>query len=127
MPTGQPFTALCHTLARRGCGTGRADLHVHTTCSDGECTPAQVVNLAQRAGLAALAITDHDSTDGVATARASAAGSALEIIAGVEISAALDGKEFHLLGYFVREDDAPLQKALAELRAHRAARFQEMA
>src|SRR6266513_508876 len=127
MPTGQPFTALCHTLARRQPCVGRADLHVHTTFSDGEQTPAEVVNLAHRAGLAALAITDHDSTDGVAEARTAALGTLLEIITGVEISAELDGKDFHLLGYFVREDHPPLLSTLAELRAHRAARFQAMA
>lgn len=127
MPTGQPFTALCHTLARRRPCVGRADLHVHTTFSDGDHTPAEVVNLAHRAGLAALAITDHDSIEGVAEARSAALGTALEIITGVEISAALEGKDLHLLGYFVREDHPPLRSTLAKLQAHRVERFRDMA
>ena len=67
MPTNQPFTRLCQTLARPP-ATGRADLHLHTTHSDGDYTPAEVVDLARRSGLSAIAITDHDTTCGVAVA-----------------------------------------------------------
>src|SRR5438270_8985971 len=111
MPTGQPFTALCTALARNR-SAGRADLHVHTHHSDGTYTPAQVVDLARRCGLAAVALTDHDTLDGFAPARAAARPASLEIIAGVEISAERDGREFHLLGYLVRPDDGPLRAAL---------------
>src|SRR5215470_7295942 len=104
MPAGQPFTALCQAAAR--CRPlGRADLHVHTTCSDGTYTPAEVVDLARRSGLAAVALTDHDTLDGLAPARAAARSSGLEIVPGVEITAEDAGREFHLLGYFVRPDD----------------------
>src|SRR5581483_4026541 len=118
MPARQPFTALCQ-LAARGRHAGRADLHLHTTHSDGTYTPAQVVDLARRSGLAALAITDHDTLQGVPDARAAAAGSALEVIAGVEISAEYQDGELHLLGYFVRVDDVALRSALQRLRVHR--------
>jgi predicted metal-dependent phosphoesterase TrpH len=103
-------------------GAGRADLHVHTTHSDGSYTPAQVVALARRIGLAAVAITDHDTISGVAGACA-AAGPGLEIVAGVEISAEHLGREFHVLGYFIRSDDAALLAALKRLCKERSARF----
>jgi predicted metal-dependent phosphoesterase TrpH len=124
MPARQPFTTLCQTAARSR-SAGRADLHLHTTFSDGLYAPAEIVDLARRSGLAAVAITDHDTLDGVPPAR-SAAGSGLEVIAGVEISSEYLGHELHLLGYFVCLDDAALTAALARLRADRAGRFWEM-
>src|SRR5947207_13427542 len=125
MPARQPFTRLCQ-LAARPAATGRADLHLHTTHSDGEYTPAQIVDLARRSGLAAAALTDHDTVGGFAAGRA-AAGSGLEVVAGVEISAEYEGRELHLLGYFFRPDDPALMVALAGLRRHRAERFRAMA
>ena len=124
MPSGQPFTRLCQRLARPPI-TGRADLHLHTTHSDGDYSPLEIVDLARRSGLAAIAITDHDTTCGVEAARA-AADSGVEVIAGVEITAEHDGREVHLLGYFVRPDDAPLGDALARLRIRRRERFHDM-
>jgi predicted metal-dependent phosphoesterase TrpH len=124
MPAGQPFTALCQ-LAARGPFAGRVDLHIHTTHSDGAYTPAQVVDLACRAGLSALAITDHDTLGGVPAARA-AAGSSVEIVAGVEITAEYRQRELHLLGYFVALDHAGLTTALEDIRRHRVLRFREM-
>jgi predicted metal-dependent phosphoesterase TrpH len=123
MPARQPFTVLCQTAARSRT-TGRADLHLHTTYSDGAYTPAEIVDLARRSGLAAVAITDHDSFEGVPDARTAARG--VEVIAGVEISSEYHGRELHLLGYFILLDDAPLTSALATLRAERAGRFWEM-
>lgn len=125
MPSGQPFTALCQ-LAARGPYAGRVDLHVHTTHSDGLYSPAQVVDLARRAGLAAVAITDHDTLGGVDTARRAAAGSSVEIVAGVEITAEYRQRELHLLGYFVALDHPGLSAALEQIRRHRVDRFREM-
>jgi predicted metal-dependent phosphoesterase TrpH len=125
MPAFQPFTRLCQ-LAGRPRTSGRADLHVHTTCSDGSYTPAEVVDLARRTGLAALAITDHDTLEGVASARSAALGSSLEIIPGVEITAELQGRELHLLAYYVNPEDTPLLAALRRLRQHRRERFWDM-
>jgi predicted metal-dependent phosphoesterase TrpH len=99
---------------------------LHTTHSDGEYTPAQVVDLARRSGLAAVALTDHDTVGAFDTARA-VAGPGLEVIAGVEISAEHEGRELHLLGYFFRPDDPALLTALVRLRQHRAERFRVMA
>jgi predicted metal-dependent phosphoesterase TrpH len=125
MPRHQPFTVLCQALASVHRGA-RADLHVHTTCSDGTYTPAEVVDLARRSGLSALALADHDTFDGLAAAR-SAAGTALEIVPGVEITAEHNGRTVHLLGYFFDPADAALSAGLAGLRARRAERFCEMA
>jgi len=125
MPARQPFTALCQ-LAARPRLAGRADLHLHTTHSDGSYSPAQIVELARRAGLAAVAVTDHDAVGGVAVARKAADGTGLEVIAGVEITAEYRGRELHLLGYFFRTDDGPLTAALEKVRRGRVERFQEM-
>src|SRR5438552_6469358 len=123
MPKRPLFTSLCQTLGRPA-STGRADLHVHTTFSDGEYTPAEVVELARRSGLAAVAVTDHDTLDGVADAQA-AAGSRLEVIPGVEITAESGGRELHLLGLFVRPGDGALRAALDRMAEHRRHRFWE--
>jgi predicted metal-dependent phosphoesterase TrpH len=101
-------------------------LHVHTIHSDGTYTPAEVVQLARRSGLAALAITDHDTLDGVQPAQVAAAGTGLEIIPGVEISAEYRDRELHLLAYLVDVNNEPFQAALGRLREHRAGRFQDM-
>jgi predicted metal-dependent phosphoesterase TrpH len=124
MPQHQPFTSLCRAISANPSG-GRADLHVHTTHSDGAYTPAEVVDLAKRSGLAAVAITDHDTLSGIAAARA-VVRPGPEVIAGVEISAESGGIEVHVLGYFFRPDDAALNANLERLRARRAERFREM-
>jgi len=129
MPARQPFTLLCQ-LAARGRHTGRADLHLHTTHSDGTYTPAQVVELGRRSGLAALAITDHDTISAIPEARQAnispRPGSPLEIIPAVEITTELRGHEFHLLAYFVDIGNPNLLEALARARRYRLERFQVM-
>jgi predicted metal-dependent phosphoesterase TrpH len=125
MPRCQPFTALCQAAALPR-AAGRVDLHIHTTQSDGLYTPAQVVELACRSGLAALALTDHDTLDGLTEAHGAADGRDLEIITGVEISTDHNGRELHLLAYFVDMDDVALNAALGQLRASRMERFREM-
>src|SRR4051812_32633807 len=118
MPAHQPFTLLCQLAARARPGTDRADLHLHTTHSDGLYTASQVVELAVRAGLCAIAITDHDTLAGIAPAREAAKNTGLEVIAGVEISTEHEGRELHLLGYFVSTEDAALVEALGRLSCH---------
>jgi predicted metal-dependent phosphoesterase TrpH len=125
MPARQPFTALCQ-LTVRGRQYGRADLHLHTTHSDGKYTPDQVIELARRSGLSAVAVTDHDTLEGVNPSRLAAAGSGVEVIPAVEISATHAGQELHLLAYFVDETHAGLADALARVRCDRAERFKEM-
>ena len=121
MPKHSPFTALCGQLARLG-SPPRADLHVHTTASDGEYAPAEVVSLARQAKLCAVAVTDHDTLAGVVEARSAAEGH-IEVVSGVEMSVDCDGRELHLLGYFVRTDYAELNNVLAAVCASRRERF----
>lgn len=98
------------------------DLHIHTTCSDGTSTPAEVVALSLGARLSAIALTDHDAIDGVEAARIAARG-AIEVIAGVELSAqSTCAPDVHLLGYFVDLCSPALIESLASLRASRLAR-----
>lgn len=123
MPAGQPFTLLCVRTA--AAPPSRADLHVHSTASDGRYTPAQVVEIAVRSGLAAVALTDHDTVAGYAAAR-DAAPRSLEIIPAVELTAEHAGREVHLLGYFVRPEHVQLTNSLARLRQHRSGRFDDM-
>jgi 3',5'-nucleoside bisphosphate phosphatase len=122
---GSPFTHVCRRLAIIR-DPGRADLHTHTTFSDGTHTPGALVARAMKAGLKAVAVTDHDTTNGVEPARI-AAGEGIEVIAGVEVTTEFRGRELHLLGYFVRLDDLSLADALAQLRLARRERLLEMA
>ena len=124
MPAGQPFTQLCQSLARPRY-FGRVDLHLHTTFSDGTYSPAQIVDLARRSGLSAIAITDHDTLAGIAPTRL-LAGAAPEVVSGVEITTEFHGRELHLLAYCFDIDNSALRLALAHLQAERVVRFQAM-
>ncbi len=86
----------------------RADLHIHTRASDGEYTPTQVVRAAADARLDYIAITDHDTIDGLAEALAAAEGGPVRVLTGVEVSAQHHGDEVHVLGYHVRPAAEPL-------------------
>jgi predicted metal-dependent phosphoesterase TrpH len=135
MPARQPFTQLCLALARNR-RSARVDLHMHTTHSDGLYTPEQVVDLARRSGMPAIAITDHDTVSAIEPARRHAQGK-VQIVSGVEISCDPPcarrgspdpaGPELHLLGYFFDPLDADLNAALADAKAHRRERFFAMA
>ena len=125
MPRRSHYTAAGSRLAQLT-EPRRADLHVHTTQSDGEFTTSQVVAFARQANLAALAITDHDTLAAVELAR-TAAGDHLELVPGVEITAGFGGREVHLLGYFIRTDHAELNAALARLCDRRRERFRSYA
>lgn len=108
-----------------GSGTERfVDLHAHTNCSDGKLTPVELVNLARKANLSALAITDHDTVDGVAPAAAVCEG--MEIIAGVELSACEGISDIHLLGYFVDTENSELTENLRVFRSYRYQRAKIM-
>jgi predicted metal-dependent phosphoesterase TrpH len=99
------------------------DLHVHTTASDGELSPSEVVRIVLVAELTAVAITDHDSTDGLDEAIAAADRTTLSIVSGVELSVdEPSGKDVHVLGLLVDHRDAGLTAALRTLRADRMER-----
>ena len=98
------------------------DLHTHSTASDGSFTPAEVVRLAAARGLRAIALTDHDTIDGVAAAVAAGQALSVEVIPGVEISALFPGGSMHVLGYFVDYHNGRLDERLAVLKKARADR-----
>lgn len=97
----------------------RLDLHLHTTHSDGSCTPTEVIGLAHQAGVTALAITDHDITSGIAEAIAAGEHYGIEIIPGVEISSIMESSELHILGYFLDWQDTALNQRFKSLRDSR--------
>jgi predicted metal-dependent phosphoesterase TrpH len=103
------------------------DLHVHTTASDGALAPSEVIRVALETGLSALAITDHDSTDGIDEALIAAAGSALTVIPGVELSVDEEGaNSVHILGLWIDHHEPRLVAALVTLREAREDRAREM-
>jgi hypothetical protein len=108
--------------------TAGVDLHTHTTASDGTLTPRELVRAAVARGIRVLAITDHDSTEGLAEARAEAAAHPpLTIVPGLEINCDVAGGEVHLLGYDVDVAAGWFQDFLRGQRAERAARVHRMA
>ena len=104
----------------------RVDLHAHTVVSDGTLTPADLVLLARRSGLAAVAVTDHDHLGGLAEARAAGEREGVEVVAGVELSVTHPAGDVHLLGYLVDDQDAALLGRLERLRDARAQRAQRI-
>ncbi len=96
-----------------------ADLHAHTDRSDGRLSPPGLVQKAALRGLAALAITDHDSVDGLALAAPAAKEYGVRLVPGVELSANVGGQDVHLLGYGFDPRDGGLRAHLARYRAER--------
>jgi predicted metal-dependent phosphoesterase TrpH len=108
--------------------TGGVDLHSHTTASDGTLSPVELVRAAVRRGVRVLAITDHDSTEGLAAAREEAARHPLlTIVPGLEINCDVPGAEVHVLGYFVDDTAGWFQDFLREQRVERVARVHRIA
>jgi len=102
---------------------GAVDLHTHTTASDGTYSPAELVEEAARRGLRFLAITDHDSTEGLPEAMAVAESyRPLEILPGIEINCDVEGAEIHILGYFMDWQASWFQDFCREQRRERRAR-----
>jgi predicted metal-dependent phosphoesterase TrpH len=105
---------------------GGADLHVHSTHSDGTLAPGDVVRAAAQAGLDAVAITDHDRLSAIAPARSEAARVGIELVPAIEVTARHEAHTVHLLGYFVDDADPRLSAAVDLLRAARAERFEAL-
>lgn len=103
-------------------GWSAVDLHTHSTASDGSLTPEGLVALAVERGLRHLALTDHDSTEGVDGALRAAQGTPLEVVPGVEINTDTPGGELHVLGYFLNHRDPQLADRLSRQRANRMGR-----
>lgn len=95
------------------------DLHTHTLASDGMNEPAENVRLASEKGLAALAITDHDTVAGVKEALEAGARLGVTVVPGVEISTMAAGKDIHVLGYYIDPENEVFLQRLASLRRTR--------
>jgi 3',5'-nucleoside bisphosphate phosphatase len=104
----------------------RADLHVHTSASDGTLTPPDLIIKAQSIGLDVIAITDHDTVDGIHSALSTAQSFQLQVIPGVEISTDIKDNEVHILGFFVDYTDVEFGKKLVRLRLSRQERAEKM-
>jgi len=106
--------------------TARVDLHCHSTASDGEYPPADVARRAQAAGLAAIALTDHDTTGGVPEATRAGEALGLRVVSGCEFSVKAPWGELHLLGYFLPPGHARLEEFLVGTRAARHRRAEQI-
>jgi predicted metal-dependent phosphoesterase TrpH len=107
----------------------RADLHVHTSASDGTDPPAEVMRRAAQAGLDVVALTDHDTVAGHAAARralAGAPGRSLVLLPGMELSCLLDGRSLHLLAYLFDPAAPELAAETERIRADRVLRARAM-
>lgn len=107
------------------------DLHVHSNASDGTLTPTEVVSRAIQNGLSAIALTDHDTIDGVKEAldtanKAKEAGQSIEIIAGTELSVAYKGRDIHILGLFIDIQNRDFQNFLNHAKEERITRNLKM-
>lgn len=98
------------------------DLHVHSTESDGTLTPEDLVAEAKKVGLAAFALTDHDTCQGVCKAMPLAASAGIELIPGIELSTDYHGKEVHIVGLYIDMENEQLLKKTAEYRKCRSER-----
>ena len=108
------------------------DLHVHSTESDGTFTPTEVIAEAKKAGLSAIALTDHDTATGIRKAMGAAKEAGIELIPGIELSTAYtfpgkkQEKEIHIVGLYINPDDPELLKMTAEFRECRDKRNEKM-
>lgn len=108
-----------------------ADLHTHSTASDGLLTPTQLVESAREKGLSVIAITDHDTVGGLAEARQAAHHSGIRLVPGIELSCGWQGRDtsVHVLGLYIDEKAQALQKLLnqqREQRFHRALKMVDL-
>src|SRR5882762_3073572 len=103
-----------------------ADLHLHTSFSDGTYSPEELTAHGHRLGFGALALTDHDTLEGCARMGRACGTAGIEFIAGTELTAEQDGTELHILGYLVDTQDSKLLGEIARFQAVRQERIREM-
>lgn len=102
------------------------DLHVHSTASDGTLTPSELALYAKSKGLSAIALTDHDTIDGIDECQAKGLEIGVTVVPGIEFSADFYGKELHILGYYIDHHQKTFKQRLETLVAARTHRNQEM-
>jgi hypothetical protein len=105
---------------------GRIDLHAHSTASDGEHTPEELVQLAHERGVSVLALTDHDTTDCIDAVLKAADGTSLQVIPGIELSCDVPEAEVHVLGYWIDWHLPEFQAMLVKFRDGRFGRAEKM-
>jgi 3',5'-nucleoside bisphosphate phosphatase len=103
-----------------------ADLHLHTNFSDGTFTPEELVSYGQKAGLACIAVTDHDSVEGCARVGTACAAVNMEFVPGTELTAEQDDTELHILGYFLDTHNEKLLGEISKFQSVRQNRINEM-
>jgi len=103
------------------------DLHLHTTASDGRLAPADLVARVADAGITVMSVTDHDTVAGLAQVRQAADGALVTLVDGIEVTAVHEGRDVHILGYFIDPADDALAKFLAVQRHRRVERVREIA
>jgi len=103
-----------------------ADLHMHTYFSDGTSSPEEVVEESLKARLSCIAITDHDTVEGVAATMAAARDKELEVISGIELSTEYEGKDIHILGYLIDHRSPVLLEKIRHIQQARIMRIQQM-
>jgi hypothetical protein len=106
--------------------SGRADLHLHTTHSDGTLSEQELVKRAKAAGLATISVTDHDSVSGIDGARAAGQECGVDVVNGVELSVSVDGQDIHLLAYFFDHTNQNLLDHLSFFRHERVKRAERI-
>ncbi len=102
------------------------DLHVHSTKSDGSYTPSELVSYAIEKGLSAFALTDHDTTDGLAEAFQAARNKPIEVIPGIEFSTEYEGKDVHILGLDIQYEEPHFKEQLIAFQNSRIIRNEKM-
>lgn len=105
---------------------GYIDMHVHSTFSDGTCTPEELVTIAQEKGLKAFVLTDHDTVTGVEQTIQAAKGSGVVVLPGIEVSAVYQGRDIHILGYDVDIHNPAFLERLAYYQKEREERNDRM-
>jgi len=103
-----------------------ADLHLHTTASDGSYTPEQLVDFYSSHGFKAVAITDHDAWDAIDPTAELARKVGLEVLPGIELSTAVGDAEIHLLGYYIDYNDREFQVQIRQFKEARIVRAHKM-
>ncbi len=105
---------------------GGVDLHLHSTCSDGNSTPEEVVARAAALGLSTISLTDHDSVSGVAPAQKAGEAHGISVIPGSELSVQFEGLDIHVLAYFVDPENDLLIESLTLYREERRNRAERI-
>ena len=100
----------------------KIDFHIHTWYSDGTMSPEEIVEKYAGEEFSTIAITDHEVTDGIREAQEAAKGKGIKVVPGIELATDMDGRELHILGYYIDEENPALQDALARLAVIRKKR-----